>query len=454
LVEQGLSIESFLISDSVCCPSRATILRGQYVHCHQVYTNVYPTGGFEKFYRLGRESSTVGTWLQAAGYRTVMLGKYMNGYPLRQDRAYVPPGWTEWYSPARGAAYVGLDYVLNENGELVAYSPDAENYLTDVLARRTVDFIQRAAAEPEPFFVYLAPYAPHVPAEPAARHQELYADLQVPRSPAFNEADVSDKPGSMRANPPLTEQDIADLDAAYVRRVQSMQAVDELVEAVVGALEASGELENTYVIFTSDNGYHMGQHRLLAGKGRPYEEDIVVPFIIRGPGIAAGETLTGYLPGNIDIAPTLAELAGVTAPDYVDGRSFVPLLRAGRPAPAAWRQSYLVEYYGHGGADEEGVLQMVSLSGDVGVLEPLDPDDFRAADPPATYVALRTHDYLYLESADGERELYDLTADPYQLENIESVADPGLLAALSDRLRALAACSAAACRAAEDLPVP
>jgi N-acetylglucosamine-6-sulfatase len=203
LVSRGTSVDDFLITNPLCCPSRATILRGQYTHSHQVYHNDSPYGGFAKFNAIGNESSTLGVWLQSAGYRTALMGKYLNGYPFPDDRTYVPEGWSEWYSPAKKNAYDGYDYVLNENRILVPYSPDEENYFTDVASRKAADFIRRAGMDDVPFFLYLSPFAPHSPSTAANRHLDLFPAVVVPNSPALNEMDVSDKPGDMSLNPLL-----------------------------------------------------------------------------------------------------------------------------------------------------------------------------------------------------------------------------------------------------------
>jgi len=457
MVNEGLSLDDFLITNSICCPSRATFMRGQYTHCHQVYTNRLPDGGFQKFFNLGLPSSTIGTWLQAAGYQTIFMGKYLNGYPFRYDRTYVPPGWTEWYSPVQGRPYDGLDYVLNENESLVVYEPYFDNYLTDVLSNKAVDYIHRAASDPMPFFIYLAPFAPHGPATPAHRHIETYLDVKVPRTPSFNEADVSDKLGGIRFNPPLSDEQIEKLDTLYMQRVQTMQSIDEMVKAVIDALEETDQLEDTYIIFTSDNGFHLGQHRLLAGKGRAFEGDIVVPFIIRGPGIPKGEVLEDYLTGNTDFAPTIAELAGVVPPDYVAGRSFVSILNDDRPSLADWRQAYLIEFYGFfTDSEESSSVQLVGFTpDDKGLLEPLDMDEYRQDAPLApAFLGLRTTQYLYMEYETGEKELYDLIQDPYQLENIAASADPEFIQEFSKWLADLSTCEGASCTAIEDRPHP
>jgi len=325
LAAQGMTIDNFLISTPVCCPSRSSILRGQYAQNHQVYTNAAPLGGFDKFYALHNETSTLATWLQTAGYDTALFGKYLNGYPFANDRTYIPPGWNEWVSPSRGTPYKEFNYYLNENGKTVAYGLAPNKYMTDVLSQKVDDYLRGIASDPKPFFVYLAPYAPHEPAVPAPRHADLFSNLQVPRTLSFNEADVSDKPGGIHGDPLLDASQIANMDELYRQRIRSMQAVDEMVVRLVNTLKETGKLDNTYIIFTSDNGYHLGQHRLYAGKGTPYEEDIVVPFMMRGPGIPAGLEIKDAVTGNTDIAPTIAELAGVVPPAFVDGRSLVSL---------------------------------------------------------------------------------------------------------------------------------
>ncbi len=452
LVSQGLSLDDFMISTPVCCPSRASFLRGQYTHNHQVYTNSAPAGGFDKFYSLKNETSTLATWLQAAGYHTVLLGKYLNGYPDLSDRSYIPPGWNEWYSPAKGSPYKELNYSLNENGKIVDYGIGVKDYLTDVLSDKTDDFIRRSAVDPQPFFIYLAPYAPHEPAIPALRHADLFPNLQVPRTPSFNEADVSDKPGNLAADPLLSETDIANLDNLYRQRVRSMQAVDEMIARLMATLKDTGQLDNTYIIFTSDNGYHLGQHRLLAGKGEPYEEDTVVPFIIRGPGIPAGRVLQGYLAGNTDVAPTIAGLAGVVPPAFVDGRSLAPLWSGDRPPEADWRQGYLLEYYGSGDASGS-TLNFVGLGNPDQLLEPPDPEQQGQSAPRPEFLAVRTPQYTYAEYGTGFRELYDRLQDPYELNNIASTADPNLLSRFSAWLKTLVSCSAASCRSAEQIGI-
>jgi N-acetylglucosamine-6-sulfatase len=457
LVDQGLTLSNFYISMPLCCPSRATILRGQYGHNTQIMGNDLPFGGYPKFAALGEEESTIATWLQAAGYRTMLAGKYLNAFPDRDDLMHIPPGWTEWYSPVDGVPYAQYDYTLNENGQQVVYGDAPEDYGTDVYARKTLDFIQRSMAEGQPFFAHVSVYAPHWPTTPAPRHANLFPDATAPRTPNFNEADTSDKPSYISGLPLLTEQDIARIDEDWRNRLRSMQAVDELIESVVDTLESARQLDNTYIFFTSDNGYHFGNHRQLLGKTSPYEEEIRVTMIIRGPGVPADQTLD-HLAGNTDLAPTWAEIAGVALPDFVDGRSLLPLFSPTPPPLTEWRQCFLIE---HAPYELPGGRAAAAAATNTpeGVLEPPDPEDEHPSGTPAAltsgtealpYRGIRTPNYVYIEYPTGEQELYDLRNDPYQLENLAATAPAQLRAELAARLEEMASCSGASCRTIED----
>jgi N-acetylglucosamine-6-sulfatase len=419
VAKQGTTFANSFVTTSLCCPSRASLLRGQYAHNHQVLTNTMPEGGFQKFYALGHEQSTLATWLKAAGYKTVMLGKYLNQYPGKQKRSHMPPGWDEWYAVS-GLKERYFNASLNENGRLVSYGHEAKDYLTDLLAAKTVDFISRNGPGKPPFFIYLAPTAPHFPATPAPRHEKEFSNAAAPRTRSFNERDVSGKPSWLQQNLPLSSDAIAKMDQLYRKRLQSMLAVDEMIEAIMAALEAQRALRSTYIIFTSDNGFHLGQHRLQF-KSTPYEEDIRVPLIVRGPGVPAGRTLRHFIL-NIDLAPTLAELAGASVPSFVDGRSFKQLLGDKPPPVHTRRQDFAVEYW------------------------PAGPQESRSSPP--RYTALRSKDYLYVEYAtgDGDKELYDLRADPDQLKNLWRSARSDLISQLQKRLGVLARCAGQSCR--------
>src|SRR5215212_5315174 len=458
LAAEGTTFENAFVTDPLCCPSRATILRGQYAHNHEILSNEPPHGGFEKFRALGHQNSTMATWLQAEGYRTIFVGKYLNGY----EGTHVPPGWDEWY--AVSGNYMSTD--LNENGTINHYDPE-QDYLTDVLADRAVDYVGRpGGGSPSffvphrPFFMWLGTTVPHAPADPAPRHEDTFADAPLPRGPSFDEADVSDKPDWISDNPSLNPEQIARMEDLYRKRLESMLAVDEMIGRLVDALRESGELENTYLVFTSDNGLHLGQHRLTSGKWTAYEEDIRVPLIVRGPGVPEGRTL-GHLVLNNDLAPTFADLGGAETPPFVDGRSLVPLLGDDPPSMEDWRQAFLVEAAASEGrgppspSDNEDSVKPL-LTGD-----PLPEGWRRAARSEAWsrvdwgrsgFEAVRTEDRLYVEYGNDERELYDLRKDPYQLNNRYGAAQPDLVRRLREQLEALQGCSGNDCRAAENGP--
>jgi len=448
LVQQGVTLDQFFVNVPQCCPSRSTILLGQYSQNTGIYRNGGEQGGFKTFFRKGLETDTIAVGLNLAGYRTVLMGKYLNGYPSdSKKRTYIPPGWDEWYVPISGNPYSNLQYKLNENGEIVHYHQEPEDYLTDVLAAKAADFIRQSAAEKQPFFVYLSTYAPHGPASPAARHAGMFLDRSAPRPPSFDEADVSDKPLYIRNQPPLSDGLIRGIDHFYIGRLQMIQSVDEMIAQLVDTLVDTGTLDNTYIVFTSDNGFHLGQHRLEAGKLAPYEEDIRVPFVVRGPGLPVGENRS-QITGNVDLAATFAEMGGLEPGETCDGRSLLPVLRGDELTK--WRDGYLVTYWAGRVSSVEATAQADRT------LEPTDSvlvNGSEEADPkiPA-FNALRTDQYIYVEYQTGEKELYNLANDPYQLENLASSADPILLDAMDDWLQKLTSCKGSGCLTADQMP--
>jgi arylsulfatase A-like enzyme len=306
---------------------------------------------------------------------------------------------------------------MNDNGKL---SQPGE-YQPDRLGRLASEFI--AASGERPFFLYLAPGAPHMPADPAPRHAALFPDERAPRTPSFDEQDIRDKPRWLRALAPFNDGDVRRIDRFYRRRLQTLVAADEMVARVLAALEQHRRLGDTYVFFTSDNGFLQGQHRFPWGKNAPYEESVRVPLVVRGPGVPAGRALE-HLASNVDYAPTLAELAGLPVPPSVDGQSLVPLLGAAPPAPAEWRRDVLVEHWETG--------------------DPVQIPDF---------ALLRLQRQVYVEYAAGENEFYDLDADPDQLENRHAQLPAEERRRLSERLALLKNCRGAGCRVLAS-PVP
>jgi arylsulfatase A-like enzyme len=469
MTQQGTTFSNYFVTDSLCCPSRSSILRGEYVHNHGVHTNLPPNGGFEQFHALGNESSTIGTWMHAAGYHTGLLGKYLNGYPDTVARTHVPPGWDDWVSPSGGNPYAEYSYQLNDNGKLEHHGTQPADYLVDLLSQKAGHFIGSAPKD-KPFFLYVAPYVPHQPATPAPRYANAFPGAQAPRPPSFDQVDPT-APAWLRNRPPLTAPLITTIDNLYRRRLQTMLGVDDMLANVVTSLEKSGQLDNTYIVFSSDNGFHLGEHRLPPGKQTAFEEDIHVPLVVRGPGVPKGKTVD-TLAENVDLAPTFAALGHAKVPDFVNGQSLVPAFHG--TTASSQRSAVLVEHYADT-PDELGARKQRKAQKRQGAqattAKTSEPDD--DASPPVaglptsgptapvlqagqvprvlipSYAALRTDRYTYVEyTATGERELYDLTTDPFELHNIAATADPALVAGLAKQLNALRTCTGVACRSA------
>jgi len=419
LAAEGTTFQNNFASFPLCCPSRSTFLTGQYAHNHTVMGNAAPSGGFEKL----DHSNTLPVWLQRAGYRTVHIGKYLNGYG-RRSATEIPPGWTEWYGSVDPSTYQFYNYTLNENGKTVKYGADAASYQGDVYTRKAVDAVRRLAPG-GPFFLSVAYLAPHSggPREsddprnlgtpvPAPRHRNRFAAEPLPVTPAFNEADVSDKPAGIRSRPVIGPARVAAITENYRQRLESLLAIDEGVAEIVTALRTVGELDNTLIVFTSDNGFFHGEHRVQTGKVLHYEPSTRVPLILRGPGIPHG-ALRRQLVANIDIAPTIVSATGATSGRAMDGRPLQPFARDGLLFSA---RDILLETTG--------------------------------------YSALRSPRYVYVEHSTKEQELYDLAADPNELASLHaSAAHAPLKALLAARLAKLRACAAVVCRQGVSLSV-
>jgi N-acetylglucosamine-6-sulfatase len=421
----GLTFTNYFVSDSLCCPSRASIFTGNFPHDTHVYGNFGTRGGFEAFHRRGEERHTFAVTLQRAGYRTAMMGKYLNGYGqvaghLADGTApdvppsYVPPGWNEW--DVGGFGYPEFNYTLNENGVLRRYGHRPADYLTDVLARKGVSFIDTAARSHRPFFLELATFAPHYPYTPAPVDRRDFPGLRAPRPPSFDVLPTN-PPLWLAPHRPLTRKRIAHINWTFRRRAQSVQAVDRMIGRIEQALSANGLSGSTYLVFSSDNGLHTGQYRLMPGKLTAFDTDIRVPFVVTGPGVPSGES-TPRMAENVDLAKTFAALGQTTLRG--DGHSLKSLFEG--KSPGRWRNAVLIEH-------ESPPLQV------------RDPDYQQpASGSPTTYEAMRTRAFLYVEYADGEREFYDLRHDPFELHNIAARLAPGQLSVMHAELRALERC--------------
>lgn len=428
LAQDGITFRNFVVSDSWCCPSRATILRSQYVHSHDVRTNHAPDGGYDRFHANGEDGQNLGTWMHDAGYRTSLIGKYLNGYPGAGPLGYVPPGWDDWHVPLPPNMYQQRDFRLVDNGRVNAYR---QGHLDDVLTNKGTSFI-RTAPHGKPFFLYLAPIAPHLPAAFAARHASAFAGAKAPRTPSFDRPGSGPQPRWLQGRGPLEAAAVRRDDRIYRNRLRSMLSVDDMVGALTRALRETGHLNDTYLFFTSDNGFHLGQHRLWPGKTTPFEEDIRVPALVRGPGIRPG-TSTTALSGTVDLAPTFTNLAGSSMPSCAEGRSLSPILSGRRPRD--WRNALLVEFFaGHPSDHPEGP-DCDALPSRVG----------RCPLPPS-YAVLRTERNTYVEYVTGERQLFDLAKDPDELHNAIGDAQPAFVHRLSSWLTRYRNCKGATCR--------
>ena len=429
--EAGATFPTTVTNWPLCCPSRATFMTGQYAHNHGVLGNKGPQGGFG---RLDTEH-TLPVWLQRSGYYTIHIGKFLNGYET--SGVSVPPGWSDWHGSKFTYFYYG--YRLWEAGQVVTYGsldedPDdpsaPETYSTDVLTDKAVAAIDERAPSAQPFFLSVAYLAPHgggpepAPearcantAKPAIRDAGLLADEPLPQPPSFNEADVSDKPTRIRELDPLSSQQIAKTTRNYRCRGESVMAIDDGVKRIVDELRAQGELDDTLFLYTSDNGFFHGEHRIEGGKNRVYEEAVRVPLLIRGPDVPRGVEVADEVT-NADLAATIVDAAGATSDFPLDGTSLLPYAR--HPERM------------HG---RELLIEQDTPEGEDG--EPIG----------AEYEAVRTNRWKYVRYWDGEIELYDLRHDPYELQGLQ--ADPAydeVEQALAERLDKLRRCAGETCR--------
>jgi N-acetylglucosamine-6-sulfatase len=439
---QGTTFDNNFVTLSLCCPSRSTFLTGQYAHNHGVLTNAMPNGGYQKL----DHTNTLAVWLQNAGYSTALVGKYLNGYGAKGTQTQIPPGWTEFHA---GVNLSFFNWTLNDNGTLVGYGDAPADYQTDVLTSKAVDVIQRRVPESKPLFMWVTYHAPHSggPRENddpnglgtvnvGTRYKNTFANEPLPSFPSLNEADVSDKPVGIRNRPVLIPQRMAAIREAYQQQLESLLSIDDGVRAIFDALKASGELENTLLVFTDDNGFFHGQHRVPSGKVLVYEPSIRVPLLMRGPGVPKNRHLK-QMTANIDLAPTILDLANAKAGRVMDGKSLVPLLA--HPS-SQWGRDLLIER-GPTGAKRAGTAVGEIGNGDDG------NQGKTAAPGDQQFVAIRTPRYKYVEYGNGERELYDLAKDPDELTNLAGLAGyTSLQAELAGRLAKLESCAGASCK--------
>jgi N-acetylglucosamine-6-sulfatase len=406
LQQRGETFDHYFVADSLCCPSRSTIFTGLFPHDTKVATNLPPDGGFQKFQSEHLDAKTYAVALQSAGYRTSMLGKYLNGYgdPLNHRTAPVPPGWSDWHV-SNSTGYAEFNFALNDNGTFNTYK-GRSNYGVDVLNSDVQTFIKKSAANP--FAVEVATFAPHEPYTPAPRNAHDFPGLTEPRDSSFNTNNVN-APGWLGQRPALGPRQVAAADARYRKRAQAVESVDKLVADTEATLVAEHLSDNTYIVFSSDNGYHLGQHRLVKGKQTAFDTDIRVPLIVAGPGVPHGKTISQVVQ-NVDLYPTFVQLAGGAPGPSIEGHSLVPLLHPTSSAPS-WRTVALVEHHGANN-------------------DPADPDFEGGGSNPTTYEAIRVSarqlpgfdgpvEAVYVEYDDRRHEIeyYNITTDPNERTN-------------------------------------
>jgi N-acetylglucosamine-6-sulfatase len=466
IAKKGMTFNRYYVSYPLCCPSRVTLLTGRYAHNHGVRGNVQPNGGYSGFAARAAFTHNLAVWMQQAGYKTIHIGKFLNGYGEApySNPAEVPPGWSSWHTvEAADSTHFYYGYELNNNGEVDGPYGDSGNletreygakddpgcpfapanglpcyYETDKLTQIATEELASTPAE-QPFYLQLDYTAPHGdfrrPAgpEPPPRYENLFKGARLPhdRSEGFDEGNVADKPRFIREAPHLTLDDKHTYRVYWEKQLEALRGVDDGVKQIVDTLGAEGRLRNTYILFTSDNGFFFGEHRLIGGKFLAYEPSTHLPFLIRGPGIKP-DSSTGELSMNIDIAPTVLELAGAEADKSIDGRSMVPFLqdpslRSRRPLLfESFVQTNDVEQQGaidqpgdqSGGEANRARPSATSLSRE---LHRRPGASASLLAPPKDYEGIRLGPYKYIAWPDGEKELYDINRDPNELNNIAKV---------------------------------
>jgi len=475
LVDKGAEFMNAYATTPICCPSRASILTGRYLHNTEVRNNSVEGGCNDQKWREGMEGKTFATHLKNAGYRTMYAGKYLNQYGREKEGGveHVPEGWDWWAGLVGNSRY--YNYTLSNNGKAEVHQDNyTTDYLTDVIRRKSIQFLThyvRTKSAENPFLMVLAPPACHAPFTPAPQYRDKFKDKKAPRTPAFNrhEADDPKKHWLMETNPKvLTDKNIEVVDEVFRNRWRTLLSVDDLIEKVVHALGSYDLLNNTYIIFTSDHGYHLGQFGMPLDKRLPYEFDIKVPFWIRGPNITAKQKVT--IPVlSIDIAPTLLELAGVPYSPVMDGLSFasivvsngtdqngttpeenvdirdneIPtdkqpkarsnLINSSSPIITNYtgiqgRHDFLVEYFGEGSEHTSSPDCKGELKDDLMNLAECSSEfNCKCQDSRNnTFACLRTigqEDSIFCQFEDDSlfQEMYSINQDPYQLTNIANL---------------------------------
>ncbi|XP_048474570.1 glucosamine (N-acetyl)-6-sulfatase (Sanfilippo disease IIID), b isoform X1 [Rhincodon typus] len=442
--DAGVTFTNAFVVTPLCCPSRSAILTGKYPHNHLVRNNSLSGNCSSVQWQKVMEPQVFSVYLKKHGYKTFFAGKYLNqyGHATVGGTAHVPLGWDQWHGLVGNSKY--YNYTLSVNGTAEKHGDSYQNdYLTDLIANRSVEFLQSKKPH-DPFFMMLSTPACHSPWTIAPRYSKSYNFTKAPRHGSFN-VHGKDKHWLLRqAKTPMKNTSIDFLDSVFRKRWQTLLSVDDLVEKVVKKLEEVKELNNTYIFYTSDHGYHTGQFSLPIDKRQLYEFDIRVPLLVRGPGIKPKQIIKEPIL-NIDLAPTFLNIAGYDVMQSMDGTSFLPLMDSSQNK-THWRNDFLVEYTGEGDAKLDPACPNVGP----GVAECF-PDCVCEDAFNNTYACVRTLSKVnlqYCEFADSESfvEVYNLTSDPHQLVNIAKTVDPSLLVKMNQRLIKLESCSGNDCR--------
>ncbi len=474
LVRKGTTFADAVDSFPLCCPARATFITGQYAHNHEVKGNFFPYG----WYGMKHRGNILPRWLQDVGYRTALVGKWLNGYGAVDAHGEVPKGFDIWRGLLDVSAYDYFNFVMNKDGKLKTWgdaafarglvefanieviggissvadvfakltevfgpgpysywgTEEAKDYSPDVTGKITEQLVRGERNSREPFFIWWSVAAPHredvsttlmrrpgPDPRPAPRYADESKGYVLPQPPSFNEPEIADKPSAVEdAAAPMSDEQIAQLQLDYEGRAGALLAVDDRLAKLIDTLGDTGQLRNTLILFLSDNGWLQGEHRITGDKFLPYEESLRVPLIVRGPGVPKGQTVKGQV-SNIDLAPTLVDVAGAEAGRVMDGVSLMPAIR--------------------------NPNRLAERAVEIEALAPLFEAEIpiNAWDRP--YTGVRTDRYTYVVWTEtGERELYDRDRDPYQLANV--AGDPAyaeIESHLDAKLAKLADCRGRAC---------
>jgi len=399
----GVNFVKHFVPFALCAPSRVSMLTGLQPHNHGVLKNEAPGGGYALYQ--GLEDNALPVWLQQAGYYVGHVGKFINDYDeIAPD--HIPPGYSDWRAMSCPfGRYRG--FRLNENGVQVDYN--SGEYSTDVFVQKVLEFI---ATAPQPYAMFFWPNACHMPALPADQDVGSFANVNMPISPAFNEEDISDKPRHVRNLPPMSKMKIQAMQTDWRKRQETLQSLDRGVGAIVDALKTNGQIANTHVIFTSDNGFLEGEHRIPNAKNLLYEPAARAPLYWLQP--------SGYAEpcdhplSNLDVTAAMVELSGAVPQRILDGTSLVPLLS---DAAGPWNKAVLIQC--------------------------------------SQAIGIATYYYRYVEWFCGDVELYDMKADRDQLNNVandERYAD--IRVACAEALLALRGCAGSSCSWIGKFPPP